>query len=108
MKKHTEESKNNKRCLLCVTEGCEDIETVTVFDTIMRAQNIDLVLAKVPMISEMVPTSDLRNELEVRLMQGLRIMCDTLIDNVLNEKFDMIILPGGSGAVRIANLFMQG
>lgn len=100
MKKHQEEAKHTtKRCLLCVTDGCEEIETVTIFDTLRRAEGLEMVFARVP-----VGAAATSEELEVRLNQGLRIICDTHIDKVLNENFDMIILPGGPGAVRLLYL----
>lgn len=77
MKKHTQ----NRRCLLCVTDGSEEIETVTIFDTIKRAPGLDLTVAKVFRPSgekggaaSLSSASDLKNELSVTLMHGLKIV----------------------------------
>jgi len=49
MRKTQEEAKQStKRCLLCVTDGCEEIETVIIFDTLRRADGLELIFARVP------------------------------------------------------------
>ncbi len=63
----------NKRCLVCVTNGSEDIETVSIIDTLRRS-NIDVTLAKVFTSEESQSPSDIKNMMECRLMQGTRIV----------------------------------
>ncbi|TNV73360.1 hypothetical protein FGO68_gene10949 [Halteria grandinella] len=78
MKKH----QTLRKCLLCVTNGSEEIETVTIHDTLKRASHIELTFAKVFEISaakkegasSLSVASDLKNELSCTLMQGLKIV----------------------------------
>jgi hypothetical protein len=58
MKKHHE---SNKRCLVCVTQGSEDLETVAIVDTLRRSKKIDVILAKVFAPDESESPSDLKN-----------------------------------------------
>ena len=37
-----------KRCLVCVTNGTEDIEFATVVDCLRRTPNYEVTVAKVP------------------------------------------------------------
>jgi len=60
MKKgHTTSTK--KRCLVCVTNGSEDIETVTIVDTLRRTKHIDVTVAKVFSADESHAPSDIKN-----------------------------------------------
>jgi hypothetical protein len=73
MKKgHTTSTK--KRCLVCVTNGTEDIEIVTIVDTLRRTKHIDVTVAKVFSPEETHSPTDIKNQLECRLMQGIRIV----------------------------------
>mgnify|MGYP002480789990 CR=1 FL=1 len=63
----------NKKCLICVTNGAEDLETVAITDTLRRSRHLDVTLAKVPSADEGSP-SDLKDGLECTLMQGIRIV----------------------------------
>jgi hypothetical protein len=46
MKKH-HETTSNKRCLVCVTQGSEDLETVAIVDALRRSKRIEVIMAKV-------------------------------------------------------------
>jgi hypothetical protein len=58
-KGHTTSTK--KRCLVCVTNGSEDIETVTIVDTLRRTKHIDVTVAKVFSAEESHAQSDIKN-----------------------------------------------
>lgn len=64
----------SKRCLVCVTNGSEDTETVTVVDTLRRYRQIDVVLAKVLSDDAYEAPPDLKNQLQCKLMQGINIV----------------------------------
>jgi putative intracellular protease/amidase len=60
MKKgHTTSTK--KRCMVCVTNGAEDIEFVTVVDILRRTKHIDVTVAKVFSPEESHAPSDLKD-----------------------------------------------
>ena len=70
-----------KKCLLCVTKGSEEIEFATVFDCLRRTPNYEVIVAKVPSSGEqqLSTASDLKSSRECLLMQGLRIVSHTLM-----------------------------
>jgi protein deglycase len=96
MKKGHAES--TKRCLVCVINGSEDIEFVSIVDTLRRSKHLNVTVAKVLSPDESHSVSEFKNLLECRLMQGVRIVADMSLESCMNETFDAIILPGGSGA----------
>ena len=78
------------RVLVPLTQGCEEIEAVTIIDILRRA-DIDVVTAG------LVPGV-------VEASRGVKLVPDTELDAVMTEEFDMIVLPGGrGGADRLAS-----
>lgn len=69
------------RVLVPLAQGCEELEAVTVIDLLRRAR-IEVV------------TASLTAE-PVRASRGTVLLADTQIDEVLDQDFDMIVLPGG-------------
>jgi len=69
------------RVLIPLAEGCEELEAVTLIDLLRRA-GIDVV------------TAGLR-EGPVTASRGTRLLPDNTLEEVLEEDFDMIVLPGG-------------
>lgn len=67
--------------------GFEEIEAITVFDILKRA-GADLELVSVT------------GSLQVSSARNLVVQSDTLIDEVIDKKYDMIVIPGGMGGVR--------
>lgn len=53
--------KTHKSCLVCVTNGSEDIETITIIDTLRRGL-ANVTVAKV--FEQKEPISDLKEALE--------------------------------------------
>ena len=73
----------NKRALLVLADGFEDIEAAAPFDILKRA-------------GVAVKTAGLESQ-EVKSARGLKITTDTTLDAIEEEEFDCIVLPGGSG-----------
>jgi 4-methyl-5(b-hydroxyethyl)-thiazole monophosphate biosynthesis len=69
------------KVLVPLAQGCEEIEAVTVIDILRRA-GITVVSAGL-------------DSQPVRASRGVMLVPDTTLDAVLNESFDMVVLPGG-------------
>lgn len=69
------------RVLIPLAEGCEELEAVTIIDLLRRA-GIEVVSA------------GLRPG-PVRASRGVVLLPDRLLDDLLDETFDMVVLPGG-------------
>lgn len=69
------------KVLVPLAQGCEEIEAVTVIDILRRA-GITVVSAGL-------------DKQPVRASRGVMLVPDTTLDAVLNDSFDMIVLPGG-------------
>jgi len=72
------------KVLVPVAQGYEEIETNTIIDVLRRA-GMDVVTAGVP--------STMLNG-----MHNVKMMADRRLDEVKNEDFDAIVLPGGAPA----------
>lgn len=78
------------KALVAIADGSEDIETITVVDTLRRA-GVDVRLASV-----MTGTT-------VTCAHGTRVTADALIGECLDSDWDAVIAPGGMpGAEHIA------
>jgi 4-methyl-5(b-hydroxyethyl)-thiazole monophosphate biosynthesis len=69
------------RVLVPLAQGCEELEAVTIIDLLVRA-GIEVTTAGL-------------NEQPVIASRGTRIIPDTTLDQVMDQSFDMIVLPGG-------------
>jgi 4-methyl-5(b-hydroxyethyl)-thiazole monophosphate biosynthesis len=69
------------RVLVPLAQGCEELEAITITDLLVRA-------------GIQVTTAGLDDQ-PVTASRGTRILPDTSIDQVLDQDFDMIVLPGG-------------
>ncbi|HHJ34930.1 MAG TPA: DJ-1/PfpI family protein [Gammaproteobacteria bacterium] len=67
--------------LVPLAQGCEELEAITITDLLVRA-------------GVTVTTCGLDSS-PVRASRGTTIIPDTCIDNVLEQSFDLIVLPGG-------------
>ena len=67
--------------LVPLAQGCEELEAITITDLLVRA-GID------------VTTCGL-DEQPVKASRGTTIIPDTSIDKVMDQSFDLIVLPGG-------------
>ncbi len=69
------------RALVPLAQGCEELEAVTIIDLLVRA-GVEVTTAG---LDERVVTAS----------RGTRLVPDTTIDAIRNERFDLIALPGG-------------
>ena len=69
------------RTLVPLAQGCEELEAVTIIDLLRRA-GIEVVTAGL----ETGP---------VRASRGVVLVPDATLDTVMDDAFDMVILPGG-------------
>ena len=69
------------KVLVPLAQGCEELEAITITDLLVRA-GIEVTTAGL-------------DENPVRASRGATLIPDTQIDKVINEKYDMIVLPGG-------------
>lgn len=70
-----------KKVLVLLAQGCEELEAVTVVDLLRRA-------------GIQVTTAGLDTK-HVTASRGVVLVPDTTLDHVLDDAFDMIVLPGG-------------
>ena len=69
------------RVLVPLAQGCEELEAVTIID-LMRRAGIEVVTAGL-------------DSGPVTASRGVRLIPDAALDDVLDQDFDMIVLPGG-------------
>ncbi len=69
------------RVLVPLAPGCEELEAVTIIDLLRRA-GVEVISAGL-------------DDGLVRCSRGTVLMPDTTLDEVLDQSFDMIVLPGG-------------
>ena len=74
----------SKRALVIIAPGCEEIETVTSIDTLVRG-NIKVTVASI----------NPNKKREVVASRGVHLVADHLLEEVAHESFDAIVLPGG-------------
>lgn len=68
--------------LIPLAEGCEELEAVTLIDLLRRA-------------GITVTTASLSNQRQLTASRQVGLVADTLLDKVLNDTFDLLLLPGG-------------
>ncbi len=71
-----------KKVLLPIAEGVEEIETVTLIDVLRRA-------------GAEVSVAAIGKETTVTAARGVVLVADCLLESILEETFDLIVLPGG-------------
>jgi 4-methyl-5(b-hydroxyethyl)-thiazole monophosphate biosynthesis len=68
--------------LIPLSEGCEELEAVTLIDVLRRAEI-------------QVVTASLSEHQQITASRGVRLVADTTLAQVINDEFDMLVLPGG-------------
>jgi 4-methyl-5(b-hydroxyethyl)-thiazole monophosphate biosynthesis len=68
--------------LIALAEGCEELEAVTLIDVLRRAEI-------------QVITASLTKHQQITASRGVRLVADTTLDRVIDDEFDMLVLPGG-------------
>ncbi len=81
-KSNQETSQVTKSILIPLAEDCEELEAVTLIDLFRRA-GIN------------VTTASLNDDTTVRCSRGVCLVADTNLQAVMDDNFDMIVLPGG-------------
>ena len=71
----------NKKILVPISDGIEELEAIGIIDTLRRA-DADVTVASV-------------DEIQITGSFGTKIIADILIEECANEQFDLIALPGG-------------
>jgi 4-methyl-5(b-hydroxyethyl)-thiazole monophosphate biosynthesis len=69
------------RVLIPLAQGCEELEAVTVIDLLRRA-GVEVVTAGL-------------DDRPIRASRGTTLLADTTLDSVMDDDFDMLVLPGG-------------
>lgn len=70
--------------MIAVTDGTEETEAITVVDVLRRA---DLTIDVVSCAPE--------NRLQIEASRGIKLIADKTLADVLDQQYDMIIIPGG-------------
>lgn len=73
-----------QRALVIIAPGCEEIETVTSIDTLVRG-GIQVTVASI----------NPNGQKEVTASRGVHLVADCMLADVAGEKFDAVVLPGG-------------
>jgi 4-methyl-5(b-hydroxyethyl)-thiazole monophosphate biosynthesis len=76
--------------LIPLAEGCEELEAVTLIDLLRRA-------------GVTVVTASLAEHRQLIASRGTCIVADTTLSAVIDDSFDMIILPGGQPGTDLLN-----
>jgi len=71
----------NKKVLVPIADGTEELEAIGIIDTLRRA-NAEVTVASV-------------NNLQITGSYGTKIIADKLIEECSNKQYDLIVLPGG-------------
>ncbi len=69
------------KVLVPLAQGCEELEAVTIIDLLRRA-GIDVITASL-------------DEQPVTCSRGTVIIADKTLDDIMNDQFDLMVLPGG-------------
>jgi len=69
------------KVLVCIADGIEELESVTVIDVLRRAE-ADITVASV-------------GELTVTASRKTKLQADKVIGDCSDEEFDLVVLPGG-------------
>jgi 4-methyl-5(b-hydroxyethyl)-thiazole monophosphate biosynthesis len=69
------------KVLVPLAQGCEELEAVTIIDLLRRAE-------------VQVTTASL-DEKPIVASRGTKLLADTMLDEVIDIEFDMVVLPGG-------------
>ena len=79
----------SKRVLVPISDGTEELEAVAIIDTLRRA-------------GAQVTVASVTSGLQVTCSRRVRLVADALIQDCANERYDLIVLPGGMpGAERL-------
>jgi len=69
------------KVLVPLAQGCEELEAVTIIDLLRRA-DVQVITASL-------------DEKPIIASRGTKLLADTILDQVIDQDFDMVVLPGG-------------
>ncbi len=72
----------SKRVLVPLAQGCEELEAITITDILARG-------------GVKVITASLDENREIHASRGAVLLASTTLDDVKDEDFDLVVLPGG-------------
>ncbi|OOE81025.1 DJ-1 family protein [Salinivibrio sp. PR6] len=75
---------SDKRILICIANGTEEMEAVTAIDVMKRAG-----------FNVTVASADPDGALTLTCSRGVKLVCDAALAMVADQPFDCVILPGG-------------
>uniref|UniRef100_A0A7S3FV99 DJ-1/PfpI domain-containing protein n=1 Tax=Strombidium rassoulzadegani TaxID=1082188 RepID=A0A7S3FV99_9SPIT len=84
-----------KRVLVAVANGSEELETVSIVDILRRTQTTEVVLAKVDSNEEASEEMLRSNALLNQMSRQVLIQADSFFKDLDHSEFDAIVLPGG-------------
>ncbi|MDX1796181.1 MAG: DJ-1/PfpI family protein [Hydrogenovibrio sp.] len=73
---------SDKRILVPLAQGCEELEAVTIIDLMVRA-GVEVV------------TASLDHHKVITASRGVQLIAKVCLEDVLDQRFDMVVLPGG-------------
>ncbi|XP_073134276.1 protein DJ-1 homolog A-like [Henckelia pumila] len=75
---------NSPKVLVPIANGTEEMEAVIIVDVLRRAK-AEVVLASV------------EDKLEILASRNVKLVADSLLDEVITHSYDLVVLPGGLG-----------
>jgi 4-methyl-5(b-hydroxyethyl)-thiazole monophosphate biosynthesis len=72
----------SKRVLVPLAQSCEELEAVTIIDLLVRA-------------GFEVVTASLDDQKLITCSRGVQLVAQTTLEQVLDQTFDLVVLPGG-------------
>jgi 4-methyl-5(b-hydroxyethyl)-thiazole monophosphate biosynthesis len=72
--------------LVPIADGNEELEAISVIDLLRRA-GVEVTVAGL-------------NDVNIRASRGVNLVADALLEDVLEQPFDMVVLPGGAAGAQ--------
>lgn len=72
----------SQKVLVPLAQGCEELEAVTIIDILVRGE-VNVI------------TASLDNNKIITASRGVQLIAQTTLDEILDESFAMVVLPGG-------------
>jgi len=73
---------SNVKVFVPLAQGCEELEAVTIIDLLVRG-GVEVV------------TASLDDNKVITASRGVQLVAQTTLDEVMNDSFSMVVLPGG-------------
>lgn len=73
---------SSKKVLVPLAQGCEELEAVTIIDVLVRG-GVEVI------------TASLDDNKIITASRGVQLLTQVILEEVIDESFDMVVLPGG-------------